>query len=105
MCFKKKYKFISLIIMVLAAVSSLALARGVWIEGEVTKAPWKVNSQYRIEVDGISYGIMSDARITYRYERNRGAYDERKVEIRFIRMGHKIMIKAYKNNIIQIILF
>ena len=94
-----------IVCMVLLCLSSIAVARGIWIEGKVTKTPWKVNSNYQIKVNKISYEIMPDARITYRYERNKGAYNEEKAGINSIRIQQSIMIKAYKNKIIQIILF
>ena len=60
--------------------ASAALSRAVWMEGKVTRAPWMVDSHYNIEVNKITYNILSDIRITYRYMRNEGAYDEKNVQ-------------------------
>ncbi|MCP4413689.1 MAG: hypothetical protein GY808_14105 [Gammaproteobacteria bacterium] len=84
---------------------SLATNRAIWIEGEVTHSPMRVGSHYTIEVDGIFYKILPDIRITYRYLRNEGAYNEKNINIDSISTGKKIMMKVRKENVIQIILF
>jgi len=88
-----------------SASVSLARQHAVWIEGKVTKAPWTVNSHHMIEVDWKPYKVLSDIRITYRYLRNKGAYDEKQSDFNLILPGQKIMMKVRKKDVLQIILF
>jgi len=77
----------------------------VWIEGSVTRAPWIKDAHHMIEVDWKPYKVLSDIRITYRYLRNKGAYDEKQSHINLILPGQKIMMKVRKKDVVQIILF
>lgn len=97
---------ILIIVGVLSSASvSLAGNRAIWIEGEVTKSPVMAASHQMIEVEKVSYRILPDIRITHRYLRNKGAYDEKNVSTNSISTGQKIMMKVRKKDVIQIILF
>lgn len=98
-------KITVILVMGLIFLSSAALARAVWVEGRVTKTPWKKDSEYLIQVDKITYTVLPDIRITRRVLRNPGAWDEKTAGMRAIFTGQKIMVKLHKNKVIQIILF
>ncbi|MCP4670558.1 MAG: hypothetical protein GY857_04570 [Desulfobacula sp.] len=104
---KKTYIIVFVLIGILcSAFVSFADNRAFWIEGEVTHRPYKIeNTHYMIEVNKVTYKILDDIRITHRYLRNKGAYDESSASIDSISTGRTIMIKARKKEIIQIILF
>ena len=103
----KKYLFYIIILVIIPCtpVISHARNRAVWISGRVTSSPWMEDSSYHMKVNNVLYTIRSNIRVTYRYERNKGAFDERKSSVSSIFKGQTIMIKAKNNEIIQIILF
>ncbi len=98
-----------MIVIIVAVLGSspvlFADNRAVWVAGEVTQRPWRAGDHRMIGVDGTAYKILSGIRITHRYLRNPGAYDERSATVDSISTGRKIMIKVRKKDIIQIILF
>ena len=95
------------IIMIVLSPTSFLFAenQAVWIEGKVTRKPWRIDSHSMIEVDWKPYKILSDIRVTHRYLRNKGAYDEKISNIYSIYMGQKITMKVKKKEVIQIILY
>ena len=104
---KKTYIIVLVLIGVLCSTFvSFADNRAFWIEGEVTSRPYKIaNAHYMIEVNNVTYKILDDIRITHRYLRNKGAYDESSASVDSISNGQTIMIKARKKEIIQIIFY
>lgn len=103
----KKTVIIIFIVFGMLSSASLVFAdnRAVWIDGEVTRTPVMVDSHYMIEVNGITYNILPDIRITLKYLRNQGAYNEKNATVRSISMGQKITMKVRKKDVVQIILF
>lgn len=105
---KKKilnFVFPILLGLLIAVPGVFARQSAVWVEGTVTRSPWVVDSQNKIEVNGVAYDILPNIRITYRYLRNQGAYDERTITLNTIAEGREIQVKVRKKNVIQIILF
>ena len=100
---KMRWLNIFFIILVVCAISSFAFARPVWIEGSVTRSPWPKDSHYYIEVDKQTYRILPDIRITYRYLRNKRAYNEEKASVNSIFTGHQVSMKVNKKDVLQII--
>ncbi|SLM32183.1 exported hypothetical protein [Desulfamplus magnetovallimortis] len=76
----------------------------VWSEGTVTGTPEMINSVYFIQIDGTLYRIMPDTPIYYRHEIASGIYNEDLVSIYAIMKHQKILIKAWQQDIYQIIL-
>lgn len=104
---KKILNFVFPVILGLLIAVPEVFARqpAVWVEGTVTQSPWVVESRNKIEVNGVAYDILPNIRVTYRYRRNQGAYDERAITLDSIAEGREIMVKVRKKNVIQIILF
>jgi len=103
---KKKYIMILILFGLLSSASVLfAGNRAFWIDGKVSRAPWMGESYYMIEVDGLTYKILPGIRITHRYLRNKGAYNEENATVHSISTNQNIMIKVRKKDVIQIILF
>lgn len=98
-------KITVILVMGLTLFFSAAFARAVWVEGRVTRTPWKKDREYLIQVDKTTYTVLPDIRITRRVLRNPGAWDEKSASIRSIFTNQKIMVKVHKNKVIQIILF
>jgi hypothetical protein len=90
---------------VILGFASIAFSRPVWIEGEVTRSPWLKDSTYYIEVDKQVYKILPDIRITYRYLRNKGAYNEEPASVNTLYPGHTVLMKVNQKDVIQIIRF
>ncbi|MFH1154342.1 MAG: hypothetical protein V1793_11045 [Pseudomonadota bacterium] len=102
---RKKALVISIVIGVLAsASSSFSVNRAIWVEGAVTRAPWSVGTEIMIEVDWKPYLLPPGVRITHRYWRNNGAYDEKLDTVSSIFTGQKILIKVWEKEIVQIVL-
>ena len=103
---KALYSVFFIVLGLIIVISDLLAGQpAVWIEGSVTKTPWIVDSRHMIEVNGGAYCLLPDIRISHRYLRNKGAYDERNVKVNSIIKGQKIMIKVRKKDVVQIILF
>ncbi len=103
---KIQIKQLTVILFVLLFLSfNVIAAGGVWIQGKVTGAPYKEDEKQYIEVNDKVYWILPDIRITYRFERRWGAFDEREATVSSISVGQDIMIKAIQNEINQIILY
>ena len=85
--------------------TSMAGDHAVWQSGMVTRTPVMVKSHYEIEVDGVRYSFLPDIRITYRYLRNKGAYNERNCTVHSIIRGQNLMMKIRGKNVLQIILY
>lgn len=86
-------------------LSTAAFARAVWVEGTVTKAPHKIYGHYYIHMNGNLYKILPNVRITRRYERSRGAFDEEKASLDSISRHQRILMNADHNNVNRIILY
>jgi hypothetical protein len=75
-----------------------------WVEGEVTTGPWR--DRYRhIQVDGKTYTLMSDIRISERYESRPGAFLERQLSFSQIRKGQRIMMRVAGFRVYQILIY
>ncbi len=79
-----------------------AMGDGTWINGTVTKKAWKDN-QVRVEVNGVKYMVMPDAKIYLSVNTRPDAYDEKTVSIRTIKKGQKVAMMTLGHNIYQII--
>jgi hypothetical protein len=102
---KKRGLKLFFLVLVVCAIFSSAFARPVWIEGIVTRSPWPKDNHYYIEVDKQTYRILPDIRITYRYKRNKRAYNEEKASVRSLFKGHQVSMKINKKDVLQIIRF
>ena len=86
----------------LTTIAILALLNGIitpafgapyWVEGKVTAEP--VTKRYRyIQVDGKTYILLPDSRISFRYEVRPGAFNDRPIAFHEIRMGRDVMIRV-----------
>ena len=75
-----------------------------WVEGEVTTRPWQ--DRYRhIQVDGKTYTLMPDIRISERYETRPGAFLERQLGFKQIRKGQRIMMRVAGFRVYQILIY
>ena len=75
-----------------------------WVEGEVTIEPWR--DRYRhIQVDGKTYTLMADIRISERYETRPGAFLERQLSFNQIRKGQRIMMRVAGFRVYQILIY
>ena len=103
MTIKIKWMFIAILGMTLFfGLNSPLMAQAVWDNGMVTREAWE-DRQLRIEVDGIKYMVMPDARVYLRSEKRPGAYNEDPIAIRKIRKGQKILMWHLGHNIYQIV--
>jgi len=104
---KLKFSFIACVILALLVFSSPGLAnnQAVWVYGKVTRSPHQIDSRTYIQVDGELYKILPDIRITYRYERNRGAFNERKARLFAIGKSQEVAMRVRDNEVHQIILY
>ena len=95
-----------IILTVMASTSVFADGNlAVWVQGEVTRTTWTENNYNMVEVNGVTYRILPDIRVTYRYLRNKGAYNEKSSSVNSIYLGQKITMKVRRLDVIQIILF
>lgn len=97
-----------LIVLVVLSVSiapATAITPAVWVDGNVTRAPWKMESDTYVEVDHLRYRILPGIRVSYRYLRNETAYAEKVSDLHSIVNGQKIWVKVRNNDVEQIILF
>lgn len=103
---KNRLFLLAALILSILFSSSVVLSKtsAVWVEGEVTRKPWKQQNIDYIEVDGLSYTIRPDIPVVHRYQRDPGAWDEEPSGIYAIFSGQRIMIKVMANDVIQIIL-
>ena len=85
----KKMVIIIFIVFGISGSISVSFAdnRAFWIEGKVTRTPWRADPHYMIQVNGVDYTILPDIRITHRYLRNKGAYDEKNATVHSISTG------------------
>ena len=75
-----------------------------WVEGDVTLAPWR--DRYRhIQVDGKTYTLMADIRISERYETRPGAFIERQLSFNQIRKGQRVMMRVAGFRDYQILIY
>ena len=86
-------------------LSTFAFARAVWVEGTVTKTPYKIYNHYYIHVNGNLYKILPNTRITYRYEWSPGAFNEKKSSLNSISSHQNILMNVNHNNVSRIIIY
>jgi hypothetical protein len=100
----KAFWFLLVALAILEAPAS-AGDHAVWIDGNVTRAPWRTESHYYVEVDNMPYRILPEIKIYHRYRRGEKAYDEEIANVHSISTGQKIWIKVRHNDVQQIIIF
>ncbi|KAB2891572.1 MAG: hypothetical protein F9K32_03485 [Desulfobulbaceae bacterium] len=90
-----------LFIFVLFIFSQSAGAIGFWISGEVEKPPYRENGVIFMQVDGIRYTVMEQAKIQ-RVTVEAGAEYKTVVGINEIWKGDVVLIRVEGNRIYQI---
>jgi hypothetical protein len=102
---KMRWLKVFFMVLVLCTISSSAFSRPVWIEGIVTRSPWPKDGYHYIEVDKQTYRLLPGIRITYRYKRNKRAFNEEKASVNSLYTGHQVSMKINKKDVLQIIRF
>ena len=101
---RKRLLVMTLIGLLLFALSVSASAMTVLVNGTVTKGPW-VEKYRHIEVDNEKYTLMpGDVRIERLYQSYSGIWQREDVPLRDIRVGQKIMINVQGHRIYQIVI-
>ena len=101
---KRNIQLAGAVLAVALLLSGAAFARPVWVKGEVTKAPYRVDGTYYMQVDGDTYRILPDARIASRYSPRPGAYNERKAFLSSIIKHQEVSIRVNYNEILRIVI-
>jgi len=83
--------------------SSFAAAQAMWHTGTVTKEAWK-DTYDRIEVNDVPYTLMPEGvRIAAQYQSQPGIYNSRRIQLKDISQGQKVMIRAQGHRIYEIL--
>lgn len=85
-------------------LSSTGLGIGVWVEGEVTRAPYMKDGIYYMAVDGDTYRILEDVKVERRYYPRKGAYNHKKATLSAVLKYQDVMMKVNRMEVLRIII-
>ena len=104
MLYKRNVLLIALIMLFTVVASATELqAHGIWVEGVVTKAPWK-SDYLRLKVDRVVYIILPKCRVFRQVQSAEGAYGKEPATWDVIKEGDKVNVKAQGNRIFDILI-
>ena len=101
---KRKLLIAAMLVTCSLLFSSTALGIGVWVEGEVTKAPYKKDGIHYMAVDGETYRILEDVRVERRYYPRKGAYNHKKATLSAVLKYQDVMMKVNRMEVLRIII-
>jgi hypothetical protein len=88
----------------LFALTTLASAQPVWVEGKVTDKQ-SVGQVHQVQLDGKKvYMLMKECRVDMRIQDRPGVYMEKPVDAGYIRKGQRVTLKAEDTRCYQVLI-